>query len=136
MIEVWGYRSLNRFCVILLLLLLNGAFASSYADDVVSFYRNCGTLCGSGELYQGYILKVNSDQDIRLAQADMFEGLIEDKVTAKKTSKVEDTIAAEGYSTTKKVLEPMFNKYAGSNPNGDAGGSGGESGGNTGGDTG
>ena len=83
MIEVRRYRSLKCFCAMLLLLLLNGAFASSYADDVVSFYRNHDTVCDSGKVYQGYILKVNSGQDFRLAQIDLFDDLPEERAAGK-----------------------------------------------------
>jgi hypothetical protein len=115
---------------------LNGAFASLYADDVALFYCNSGAFCGSGKVYQSYLLKINSGQDLRLAQADIFGDLPEDKAAGKKTGKVKDTIEAEGYSTTKKVLEHKFKKYDGSHPDGLAGGSDRESDGDTGGDTG
>ncbi|UCD89499.1 MAG: hypothetical protein JSW04_13955, partial [Desulfobacterales bacterium] len=91
MIEVKGYHSLKCFYTALLLLLLHGAFASSFADNVVPFYCNYCLVCDSGKVDQDYILNINPGQDLRLAQADIFDGLLEEEAAGKTTSTVEGT---------------------------------------------
>jgi len=73
-------------------------------------------------------VKVNSGQDLRLAQADILDELPEEGATGKTTGTVEDTIdEVEGKSTETKVLKLRYIEYA----TGFTAGSGGDSGGDT-----
>ena len=82
-------------------------------------------------------VKVNSGQDLRLAQADILDDLPEEGATGKTTGTVEDTIdEVEGKSTVTKVPEISYSEYAGGDTRDSGDDTGGDTGGDSGGDTG